>query len=132
MPPCTFVPVNVYVGTAASSPSTLSIETYGPTTSLVKHSNMAYAFLFPGILALAGLGLRGRKAFRGAGMALLAVLFIGGMGGCAQRYHYLNKPPQASPGTALGANTFTLEAQSISGTTVITHTISMTVTVVAP
>jgi hypothetical protein len=129
---CNFVPANVFVSGAAGSPSTLSIETYGVTTSLRSHSNLVYAFLLPGLLGLAGLGLRGRKAFQGLGMVLLAIAFVGGTGGCAQRYHYLNKPPQASPGTPLGASTFILEAQSISGTTVITHQITVALTVTAP
>ena len=129
---CNFVPVNVFVGGTSASPSTLSLETYGVTTSLRNSSNLVYAFLFPGLLGIVGLSVRRRKAFQSAGVALLAIAFIGGTGGCAQRYHYLNKPPQASPGTPLGPKTFTLEAQSISGTTVITHNISMTLTVTAP
>ena len=61
---CNFVPANVFVGGTTSSPSTLSVETYGVTTSLRSHSQMVYAFLLPGLLGLAGLGMRRRKPSR--------------------------------------------------------------------
>ena len=137
---CTFLPVNVFVSGAKATTSVLSLETYGPTSSsgsLRQSSTMVYAFVFPGLLAIAGLGMRRRSdAWRNAGLMLLVFAglgaTVGAMTGCSQRYHYLNKSPVPSPGTAYGSTTFTVEAQATSGVTVTTQTITNMVLTVTP
>ncbi len=137
---CTFLPTNVFVSGATATTSILSVETYGPTSSnskLRQSSKMVYAFLFPGLLAIAGLGLRRRSdAWQNAGLMLLVVAGLGvtsgSMSGCSQRYHYLNKSPVPSPGTAYGKFTFTVEAQATSGVTVTTQTLPNMVLDVTP
>ncbi len=139
---CTFLPTNVYVSGTTATTSVLSIETYGPTnttSSLSTHSRVAYAFLLPALLALTGLGLRGRRAWKntGLGMLLLAGLIVSGMGamtGCSQRYHYLNKSPAPSPGTPYGSTTVQIQAQAVSGVVVTTPAtpLSIVLTVNAP
>ena len=138
---CTFLPVNVLVSGTAPTTSVLSVETFGPTTinSMVRgRSSMVYAFLFPGVLAMAGLGMRRRPdAWKNAGLLLLIFaglgVTVGTMSGCSQRYHYLNKSPVPSPGTAYGPFGFVIEAQATSGVTVTTQTITnLVVTVTAP
>jgi hypothetical protein len=137
---CNFVPVNVFVGGTTSSISVLSILTYGPTgpnaqlhTGLHTGSRLAYACL---LLGMVGLGLRGRRTWQRFGVVLIGIALagvtMGSMTGCSQRYHYLNKQPEASTGTPLGASSFILEEQSISGTTVITHQTTLALTVKAP
>ncbi len=137
---CTFLPVNVFVSGSKATTSVLSLETYGPTSSnskLRQSSTVVYAFVFPGLLALAGLGMRRRSvAWENAGLMLLVFAGLGMtvsmMSGCSQRYHYLNKSPVPSPGTAYGNFTFTVEAQATSGVTVTTQTIPNMVLKVTP
>ena len=138
---CTFLPVNVSVSGTKATTSVLSIETYGPTSSngmVRQRSTMVYALAFPGILAIFGLGMRrGSAAWKNAGLMLLAFagcsLSIGLMSGCSQRYHYLNKSPVPSPGTAYGPFSFTIEAQATSGVVITTQLIqNVVVTVTAP
>lgn len=138
---CTFLPINVFVSGTKATTTVLSVETYGPTSSsgkLRQKSTMVYAFLFPGLLAMAGLGMRRRSdAWKNAGLMLVVFaglgLTVGTMSGCSQRYHYLNKSPVPSPGTVLGSYTFTVEAQATSGVTVTTQLINnMVLKVTAP
>jgi len=137
---CAFLPVNVFVSGTTATTSVLSIETYGPTgpdAMVRKHaSTLVLAFLFPGALCLAGIGLRRRswltKSWQRAGLVLIVIAGLGAMGGCSQRYHYLNRPPVASPGTALGSSTITIEAQAVSGVAITTQTTNIVLTVQAP
>jgi hypothetical protein len=133
---CTFLPVNVYVSGGAATISVLSIETYGPTgpnASLRHASPFSVAFVVPGLLGIAGLGLRKRgRGWQNIGLALLLFSGLGVMGGCSQRYHYLNRPPVASAGTPLGSTKVTIEAQAISGVVVTTDYTSVVLTVQAP
>ena len=139
---CTFLPTNVYVSGTTPSTSVMSIETYGPT-NVTAHaatsSRIAYAFIFPAVLCLAGLGLRGRRTWKNTGLALIVIagLVISGMGamtGCSQRYHYLNKSPVPSPGTPYGTTTVSVQAQAVNGVVVTTPATPLTVvlTVNAP
>ena len=135
---CDFVPTNVFVGGTASTPSTLSIPTSKPTGTTSRNqggshtpATLVYALLLPGLLSLAGIGLSGRRTWQHLCLFLALITLAGGLGGCSERYHYLNKPPLASPGTPLGTTTFALQAQAISGTTVIQHALSLTITVTA-
>ncbi len=130
---CTFVPGNAFVGGTASTPSTLSITTSGatgPTAQRHTGSTLFLALLLPGMLSITGLSIR-RRTWQKLCMVLAVITLAGGLGGCSQRYHYLNRPPLASPGTPVGATSFSLQAQAISGTTVIQHALSLTLTVTA-
>jgi hypothetical protein len=134
---CTFLPVNVFVSGTAASTSVLSIETYGPTgqdAMLRTHSPLGYAFVIPGMLGIAGLGLRKRgRRWQNMGLMLLLFAGLGAIGGCSQRYHYLNRPPVASTGTPLGSTKINIEAQAISGVVVTTDNIpNVVLTVQAP
>jgi hypothetical protein len=137
---CTFLPVNVFVGAGTASTSVLSIETYGPTgpkAAVIHSSPPWFAFLFPGLLGVAGLSLRKRSGWNQLGLVLLAAAglssSIGLMTGCSQRYHYLNKAPAASTGTPLGSTALTIQAQAVSGVTVTTQLIqNFVLTVQAP
>jgi hypothetical protein len=136
---CTFLPANVFVSGTAATTSVLTIETYGatgPDAKLGKDSPLVFACVFPGLLALAGLGLR-RTGWRNRITMFLMLaglgLTLGAMSGCSQRYFYLNRPPVASPGTALGSTPFVIEAQAVSGVVVTTVNITNVVlTVQAP
>lgn len=132
---CTFLPVNVLVSGTKPSTAVLSIETYAPTgpdASLRRHAPMVLAFLFPGILAIAGIGMR-RRSWQSAALVLIVLAGFGSMSGCSQRYHYLNRPPVASPGTGLGSTNIIIEAQAVSGVIVTTEEINNVVlTVTAP
>lgn len=136
---CTFLPVNVFVSGTTATTSILSIETYGPTgpnALLRQNRTPIWAFVFPGMVGIAGLGMR-RRGWRNAGRMLVAVAGIwfmtGAMSGCSQRYHYLNRPPAASTGTGLGSTDITIEAQAVSGVVVTTDLITNVVlTVNAP
>lgn len=139
---CTFLPTNVYVSGTTPTTSVLSIETFGPTSatsSLSTHSTVGYAFVLPALLTLAGLGLRGRRAWKstGLGMLVFAGLILGGIGamsGCSQRYHYLNRSPTPSSGTPYGSTTVLIQAQAVSGVVVTTPAtpLSVVLTVNAP
>jgi hypothetical protein len=132
---CGFVPVNVFVGGGVNSPSTFSITTQAPTgptvVSSADHSTLIYAVLFPGLLGLAGLGFRGRRSLQQAGLVLIVFASMGTMSGCSQRYGYLKHQPAPLTGTPVGTTNFILEEQSISGTTVIQHQSTLTLTVTA-
>ncbi len=136
---CTFLPVNVFVSGTAATTSVLSIETYGPTgptALLTRNHNLVWAFVFPGLIGMAGLGVR-KRGLRNSGLMLVAVAGIlsatGMLSGCSQRYHYLNRPPVPSSGTPLGSTTITIEAQAVSGVVVTTETIpNVVLTVQAP
>ncbi len=136
---CTFVPGNVFVGGAKASSSTMSVTTMSATQTAARlsepaagHHSVAFAFIFPGVIGLAGLGLRKRRDWSVLGMFLLVLSMAGAVTGCSERYHYLNRSPVASPGTLVGDSAFTLEAQAISGTTVLIHQIPFTLKVTAP
>jgi|SRR5579883_99206 hypothetical protein len=93
-------------------------------------SPTAYAFMLPGILALAGIGaLRGRSGLRLMGVALLLLASTSGLTACSQRYGYLHHPPAANPGTPAGSYTVTVTAYSNNGGQVTTHTLQLALTV---
>lgn len=136
---CNFTPVNVAVGTTAPATSTMTISTQAPsgTLSLLLHGvlhgdqSLLYAFLFPGLLGLAGLRSGRRAGIRFLAMVLLTGSLLGGTTSCAQRYDYLHHPPSASLGTPVGVSALTIEAISINGSQVSQQQIPFTLTVTA-
>ncbi len=137
---CTFSPVNVLLNANGSSAiSTLNIQTQAPSGKASgmlnrdSHGSPMYAFLFPGAVALIGLGLlRKRTAgtLRMFGLALLLVGCSAGLGGCAARYSYFHKPPAGNPGTTLGTSSITIQGSGVASSgTLVTATTQITLTV---
>ena len=136
---CVFSPTTVTPLTTAAVSSTLQIQTQGPsgTSAELKTgtaSHAAYAIVLPGILALAGLGaLRKRSGIASLRvLGFLALLTAGGLGlgGCSQRYGYLNHPPSGNPGIAPGNYTITVSGYAaINGTSVTGHSLPIAMTV---
>jgi MYXO-CTERM domain-containing protein len=129
---CTFTPVNVPascttsatgVETCVPGSSVMQIQTLAPsppTTALNAGGSgmLRYAFVFPALLGLAGLG--GRRRRRNLALALLAFAGAMSMTACSQRYKYLNHGPPDNTGTPVGSYTVTIEAQSSTGSATTT------------
>ena len=134
---CIFSPTTLTPTTSAPVTSTLQITTQGASgqTFLERRgSAVAYAIALPGIVALAGLGaLRKRMGFAGFRILGLAALMVASgiaLGGCSERYGYLNHPPSGNPGLAAGTYTITVSGNaSLSGTSVVVHSVNVTLTV---
>ncbi len=93
---------------------------------------LAYAMLFPGVLALVGIGAlrkRGGNSFRLFGVVLLLLASVSGLTACSQRYSYLHHPPTANAGTPPGNYPITLTAYSNNGGQVTSHSLQLTLTV---
>jgi Bacterial Ig-like domain (group 3) len=126
---CTFAPVNV---PASCTTSASGAETCTPGTSVMQIQTQTpspltaartsddggirrYAFVFPAVFGLAGLGLSKRRAWRNLLLAMLVVSGAMGMTACSERYNYLNHGPPGNPGTPVGSYTITIQAQSSTG-----------------
>ena len=100
---CTFTPLNV---PASCTTSASGVETCTPGTSVMQIQTLApsppttarnaggsgmqrYAFVFPALLGLAGLGACRRRAWRNLALGMLAFAGAMGMTACSQRYKYL-------------------------------------------
>jgi hypothetical protein len=127
------------ISTAAVS-STLQIQTTAASTSTRNEgtpfggngSHLAYAMLFPGVLALAGIGVlrkRDGNGLRLLGVALLLLASVSGLTACSQRYSYLHHPPAANTGTPAGTYPITITAYSNNGGEVTSHSLQLTLTV---
>ncbi len=95
-------------------------------------SPIAWAFLLPGALGLAGIAWGGRRRRWLSQLSLLlmvGVVTMLGASACSPRYNYLNHGPIINPATPAGTYTVTIHAQSNNGVTVITHNATMVVTV---
>lgn len=120
--------------------STLSIQTTAASGALRmpgEDTPTVYAFVGPGILVLAGLGIAGRRRSRGkysvhAGrIGLMMLLLAGSLGldGCAQRYKYFHKPPAGNPGTPVGTYQVTVSGITGTGSSLSTAKVQFTLTV---
>jgi hypothetical protein len=145
---CTFTPVNVPAACTASAgggetctPGTsvmqIQTQTPSPIAAVGTRDNGAiprYAFVFPAVFGLAGLGLSKRRAWRN--LLLVMLVFSGAMGmtACSERYNYLNHGPPGNPGTPVGSYTITIQAQSSTGaqTTTPPTLPQITLTLTAP
>jgi Bacterial Ig-like domain (group 3) len=126
---CTFTPVSVPascttsasgVETCVPGSSVMQIQTLAPsppTTALNDSGSgmQRYAFVFPALLGIAGLGACRRRTWRNLALGLLAFAGAMSMTACSQRYNYLNHGPPDNTGTPLGSYTVTVEAQSSTG-----------------
>jgi hypothetical protein len=144
---CTFTPLNV----PASCTTTAGVQTCTPGTSVMQIQTQTpspllaaansdgaamrrYAFVFPALFGLVGLGASRRRAWRNLALALLAFAGAMGMTACSQRYNYLNHGPPGNPGTPIGAYTVTVEAESSTGSQTTTPPTQpqITLTITAP
>jgi hypothetical protein len=131
---CTFTPVNV---PAICTTSTSGAQTCTPGTSVMQIQTLApspgttaenagdvglgrYAFIFPALFGLAGLGACKRRAWRNLALVMLAFAGTLGMTACSQRYNYLNHGPPGNTGTPIGNYTVTVDAQSSNGSFTVT------------
>ena len=133
-----FTPNIVTPTPTASVTSTLQIQTTASSSSSMNQggplggnaSHLAYAILFPGVLALVGIGaLRRRGGIQLFGIALLLIASASGLTACSQRYSYLKHPPAPNPGTPAGSYPLTITAYSNNGGEVTSHSISLTLVV---
>ena len=133
-----FTPNIVTPTPTASVTSTLQIQTTASSSSSMNQggplggnaSHLAYAILFPGVLALVGIGaLRKRGGIQLFGIALLLIASASGLTACSQRYSYLKHPPAPNPGTPAGSYPLTITAYSNNGGEVTSHSISLTLVV---
>jgi Bacterial Ig-like domain (group 3) len=131
---CTFTPVNVQ---ASCTTSAAGVQTCTPGTSSMQIQTLApspgpraenaggvgmgrYAFIFPALFGLAGLGASKRRAWRNLALAMLAFAGAMGMTACSQRYNYLNHGPPGNTGTPTGSYAITVDAQSSNGSFTVT------------
>ena len=131
---CTFTPVNV---PASCTTSAAGAQTCTPGTSVMQIQTLApspantaadrgdvgmsaYAFVFPALFGLAGLGTCKRRAWRNLALGMLAFAGAMGMTACSQRYNYLNHGPPGNLGTPIGSYTVTVDAQSSNGSFTVT------------
>jgi hypothetical protein len=133
---CIFSPTTVTPLNGNTVTSSLEITTLAPSGARLAwpgRERTAYAFVLPGLLALAGLGaLRKRCGLNALSVLGLAALLAGsvlGLSACSQRYNYLNHPPAANPGIAAGNYTVTVAAYSTNGASVTSHTVNVALTV---
>ena len=125
---CTFSPVSVSAACTTSATgaqtctpgtSVMQIQTQTPSpTKTARNSDVGmgrYAFVFPLLFGLAGLGARKRRSWRNLALGMLTFAGLMGMTACNQRYNYLNHGPPPNPGTPIGSYTVTIQASSSTG-----------------
>lgn len=137
---CVFTPVTVTPTGTAPVSANLNIVTSLPSGGKTELRTPAgaerpvYAFVFPGLLALAGLGAAGRRwarsgAARTFGLALLLIASGLGLSSCSDRYSYLHHVPPVNLGTPLGTFNIVLYATANDGSTFYVKQIPVTLTV---
>jgi hypothetical protein len=152
---CTFNPTNLMATctpTCTSVTSTLQIQTLGTepvSTAMNRLGNRpgntsgngqalgtklsVYAFLFPALFGLAGLGARKRQIWRNASLMLLVFAGALSMTACNERYNYLKHGPIPNTGTPLGVYPITINSVATLGSAITTPPTSpqLTLTVTA-
>jgi hypothetical protein len=134
---CTFTPENVEISADTTTVgSSMVITTQAQSGSLTKPAigpqanPVAWAFLLPGALALAGFGWRRRSTLgRLSLLALVALVSVLGTTACAPRYNYYHHGPEPNLPTPAGTYTITVTGQSSNGITVITQNTTLALTV---
>lgn len=134
---CVFSPSTLTPLNGAPATSSLQITTQASSGASVvwpgQNSNIAYAVVLPGLLALFGLGAIRRRSgwnsMRVLGMVALLAAGSLGLSSCAQRYDYLHHPPAGNPGVAAGTYNVTIAAYSNNGAAVTSHTLTVALTV---
>ncbi len=137
---CNFSPVIASTASGAFT-STLQIQTQAasgalasPDFGLGRPSHTAFAWVLPGMLALAGLASLRRRSLRGSGLllSLLGLSILGGglgLSGCSTRYGYNHHPPSVATGTLVGTYTITIFAAGNNGSSVTQHSMPITLQV---
>jgi hypothetical protein len=129
---CNFNPVIATPPANGSVLSSMQITTLASSGILsqaqpLSRSGAAYAFVIPGLLALAGIGALRRRNFgalRVLGMALLLAAGTMGLTACNPRYSYEHYKPTPNYGTPAGNYTIVVSAYSSNGTTITQATSS--------
>lgn len=130
---CNFNPVIVTPPANGSAVSTLEVNTSANSGILSSRlaprgrSATAWAFVLPGLLALAGIGAIRRKHFgalRVLGMALLLAAGSLGLTACNPRYNYEHYKPAPNYGTPAGSYTVVISAYASNGTAITQATSS--------
>ena len=131
---CNFTPLSV---PASCTTNAAGAQTCTPGTSVMQIQTLApspgpragnagdaglgrYAFVFPALFGLVGLGACKRRAWRNLALGMLAFAGAMSMTACAQRYNYLNHGPPGNTGTPTGSYTVTVNAQSSNGSFTVT------------
>lgn len=131
---CTFSPTNVKAscvqgagGSEVCTPvnSTLQIQTLSPGGGRVnngisslrqgKSGLPAYAFAFPALFGIIGLGARRKRVISSLALMLFLLAVSLSLSSCKEQYNYLNHGPPANTGTPTGNYTVTIDAISTSG-----------------
>jgi hypothetical protein len=136
---CTFSPV---IASTANGPftSTLEIQTQAASGALtppdfgVGHrDHVAFAWLLPGALALAGFASLRRRAlgrkFHATGLMLVLLAAGLGLSGCSTRYGYIHHPPSVATGTLPGTYTIAVYASGNNGSSVTQQSMNITLQV---
>lgn len=114
---CNFLPSNVDV-TGTTAGSTMTLNTTGPSGSaslLHRDTGMAYAFVLPGALGLAGLALVRNRTLRLLAIFCVVGSLIGGASSCGARYRYLNFGPGPNLGTPAGQSIIRVYGTAVNG-----------------
>jgi hypothetical protein len=128
---CIFTPENIEIlpGATAAITSSMVVQTEAASTASgmpQPDSNpVAWAFLLPGALGLAGIawGSRRRRWLnRFVLVALVGLVSMLGTTACNPRYDYLHHGPPQNPATPSGNYTISVIGQSSNGITAITPT----------
>jgi hypothetical protein len=142
MATCNFTPENVEIVASqyAGVTSDMVIQTYAASSTSLKtapksgtsSAPIAWALLLPGAFGLGGLawGARRRRFLsRLLLVALVGLVTLLGTTGCNPNYKYEHHGPVANPATPAGNYTVLVTAQSSNGTTAITHSTTLALTV---
>jgi Bacterial Ig-like domain (group 3) len=130
---CNFNPVVLTPPAGSSAVSAMQITTDAPSglgsknESPFAKSGAVWAVVFPGVLALAGVGALRRKhlgALRVVGIAMLLGAASLGLTACNQRYSYEHYHPDPNYGTLAGNYTIVIAAYSSNGTNITEATSS--------
>jgi hypothetical protein len=131
---CTFSPV---INSTAKGPfiSSLQIQTQGPSGTASLHGNplwpagtVALGAMLPfSLLGLSSLRRR-RRALTWFALGFTAVGLVS-LSGCSSRYGYNHHPPIQPGGTPLGLANVTVQASGNTGSAVITHSVTVALTV---
>jgi hypothetical protein len=130
---CNFSPVIASTANGAFT-STLEVQTQAPSGAVTppdfgRGSHIAFAWLLPGVLALAGFAAARRRALTRSVAVVLLAAGIVALSGCNSRYYYEHHPPQVATGTLAGTYTVNIAASGNNGSSVTTQNISLTLTV---
>jgi len=138
---CIFTPENVEIlpNAVSSVTSSMVFQTQAATQSTAfrtpatpRHASpIAWAFLLPGVLCLAGTSWKTHRRWlsRLSLMTLVGLVTMLGATGCNPLYYYQHHGPLPSPATPPGTYVVKISAQSTNGITAITHSTTLALTV---